>query len=159
VSSSGPNAPPLDILGRYEVTWSIAYDPPDTPPNTPYSALRGECSGVIDIRQQTDHSIQGTIVISEGAHSPCRTASFRLHGTMRRVYAAYGNYWDVSVTSDIEPLIGCSYVSEALGEHHPNYRGSGIIDATHLSLGFIGIYRCSTGLWRIGASAYWMGRP
>lgn len=157
---SGPNVPPLNILGQYDVTWSITYQTPDTPPNDPgYDAfLRGQCSGVIDIRQQTDHSITGTIVVSEGAPSPCRPASFQLDGMMRREYAAYGNYWDVSVISDIEPLIGCSYVSEAVGEHHPKYRGFGIMDATHLSLGFIGIYRCPTGLWRIGSSA-WGARP
>jgi hypothetical protein len=124
-------------------------------PSTP----RGECSGVIEISQQTDHSIRGAIVVSEDVQPPCHTASFELRGTMQRENAGYGNFWVVSVTSDIEPLLGCSFVSEALGDYHPQFRGSGTINTGHLSLGFVGVYQCPSGLWKISARAYWGGRP
>lgn len=115
----------------------------------------GECHGTIEINKQTSTSFKGTIVVPEGAQPPCHAASFELRGTLRRVHNQAADKWDVETTSDIEPLLGCSFVSEALGNYHPTYRGSGSIDTErNLSFGFFAIYQCPTGRWRISAGAH-----
>lgn len=159
-AASGPNAPPLDIRGRYSVVWYIGYNPPDagevaTDPSLP----RGECRGSIDISEQTDRSVKGTIVVPEGAQPPCQAASFELRGTLSRVYfenvegvVDYG--WDLAVTSDIEPLLGCSFVSEARGNSPSQNHGVGRIDpARGIRLAFGAVYACPSGRWWIVAGA------
>jgi hypothetical protein len=99
------------------------------------------------------------IVVPEGALPPCHTASFNLRGTLSRAY--YERYdgvidygWDLTVTSDIEPLLGCTFVSAAPGNSSTLIRGDGRIgpDRT-IGLAFSAIYACTGDSWWIVAGA------
>lgn len=163
--ASGPNAPPLDIRGRYNVVWYIGYNSPNpgevaSDPSLP----RGECRGTVDIRNQTSGSFKGTIIVPEGA-PPCKPASFELRGRLTRVYfegvdGVFDYGWDLAATSDIEPLLGCSFAAEAPGNDPTQFRGFGRIDpARGIRLAFGGIYVCPSGRWWIIAGADGRGRP
>lgn len=165
-STSGPSAPPLDIRGRYSVVWFIGYNPPDagdvaTDPSLP----RGECRGSIDISEQGSRSFKGAIVVPEGPEPPCHAARFELRGTLSRVYfenveGVFDYGWDLAVTSDIEPLLGCSFVSEARGNSSTQIRGLGRIDpAGGIRLAFGAIYACPSGRWWIVAGADGQSSP
>jgi hypothetical protein len=151
--TSGPSAPPLDIRGLYNVTWGIGYHSPDAEgfvPNLP----QGSCSGSIDITKQGDHSFEGTIIVLKEVQPVCQATTFKFRGRLSRVYFGGSDGvdfgWDLDVTSEIEPLLGCSYVSAAPGNSPTSVRASGRIDpAKNIHLAFGGIYTCPSGRWWI----------
>jgi hypothetical protein len=155
-SSTASSAPPLNILGGYPVAWSIRYYAPDDDIQSATPRSNGGCSGSIVITSQTAGGFGGRIVTTSSVQPPCHAATFELHGTMSRNYFEdYGidNGWDLSATSDVEPLLGCSFVSVVPG-NTGDIHGSGNIDPEkRISLAFEGVYVCPSGRWKILASA------
>jgi len=151
----GPDAPPFDIRGRYDVGWFVAYKWPDdevweSDPALPFESY---CPGILVIATQGRTSFSGTITIP-GKLPICHAGSFAIHGTLGRLYyPGEKDFWSLLIVSDIEPLLGCKYAGRSPGNEGNAFRGSGTVDVGGLKLAFSNIYSCTSGRWWIVAGA------
>ena len=152
-----PDAPPLDIRGRYDVEWFVGYTRPDGKED--HTLPHGYCLGVVVISKQGKDSFSGTIVTPNNELPVCHAGSFPIHGTLVRHYQETAkpnlnyNQYDMLIDSDVEPLLDCRYAGKSPGNEGFGYRGSGTVasydSSMSLVLAFGNIYTCASGRWVI----------
>jgi hypothetical protein len=157
---SGPDAPPLDILGRYEVEWFVRYTRPDGKED--FTLPHGTCPGVVVIARQGKDSFSGTVTTPNDQLPICRAGTFAIHGALSRYYFVTSNntvinYYDMNFESDLEPLFGCRYQSKAPGDEQYPFRGAGQVRQNRqdvvLRIAFSNVYSCGSARWVITAGA------
>ena len=156
--SSGPDAPPLNILGRYDVEWFVGYTRPDGKED--FTLPHGYCPGVVVIARQGEDSFSGTVTTPNDQLPICHAGTFAIHGTMDRHYSVLSsntviNLYYMNFESDLEPLFGCRYQGKTPGNEQYPFRGTGEVrwngQEVSLSIAFSNVYSCGSTRWVITA--------
>lgn len=159
--ASGPDAPPLDIRGRYEAGWFVGYTRTDGKEDL--TLPHGYCPGDMEISSQDQDSFSGVIIVPETQLPICHAGRFPIRGKLARTYWISSshtvfNFYDMSIESDIESFLECRYAGKTAENEQFPFRGTG--RARHngmdvdLSLAFSNVYTCSSGRWVITAGVH-----